>query len=80
MNAKDQRTRRGMEAKAREIGRLIGAGMPKGWGFALLLFEFGPGGNASYISNAERADMIHALREQADVLERHGDTPPFSEN
>lgn len=81
MGAKDQKTRESMEQTCREVGKLIGSAMPKGWGFMLLVFEFGgPGGNASYISNARRVDMIYALREQANRLERHEDVPPFSQN
>ncbi len=38
-------------------------------GFMLMLFDFGPDGFSSYISNARRADMIKALREQADRME-----------
>jgi hypothetical protein len=81
MNAQDQKTRESMEKICRDIGQLIGSAMPEGWGFSLLVFEFGgPGGNASYISNARRVDMIKALREQADRLERHEDIRPFSQN
>lgn len=32
-------------------------------GFALVIFNFGGGGNIQYISNAERTGMIAALRE-----------------
>lgn len=43
-------------------------------GFALIVFEFGPGGEGGhYISNGRRDDMIQALRETADRLERHED-------
>jgi hypothetical protein len=38
-------------------------------GFMLMMFDFGPDGFSSYISNARRADMVKALREQADRLE-----------
>ena len=42
-----------------------------GYGFMVMVFPFG--GNervAHYISNANRSDMIRALRETADVLEQ----------
>ncbi len=69
-----------MSAAAERVCRVLGAtigpvcnAMPEGrWGFMLLLFQFG-GGDASYISNAERPDMIKALREFADVLEHNED-------
>jgi hypothetical protein len=45
-------------------------------GFAVVLFEFSDGPRmSSYISNAERADMISALRETADRLDRNTDYP-----
>lgn len=34
-----------------------------GLGLTLFVFDFGPSGGMSYISNAERADMVRALRE-----------------
>lgn len=63
------------EAVAREVGRLIGSAVPEGYGFAVLVFSFGPGGATTYVSNADRADMIRALRECADRLEARKDTP-----
>ena len=58
------------ERKTTEIGRIIGDQMPKGWGFALLIFSFGEQGFMNWVSNAQRADMIKALRECADRLEK----------
>lgn len=46
-----------------EIGRLIASQMPPGWGFALLVFTFGDGGTMTYISNAQREDMLKAMQE-----------------
>lgn len=43
-------------------------------GFALIMFPFEPGSRADYVSNARREDMIKALREAADTLERGDDT------
>ena len=54
------------ERKTAEIGRIIGDQMPKGWGFALLVFSFGEDGFMNWISNTRRADMVKALRECAD--------------
>ena len=58
------------ERKTGEIGKLIGSQMPKGYGFALLLFSFGDDGFMNWVSNAQRPDMIKALRETADRLEK----------
>lgn len=44
-------------------------------GFCLLVFGFHQPGIANYVSNAEREDMIEALRETADRLERKEDNP-----
>jgi len=56
------------EANCREIAARIGAVTPKGWGFALLMFEFN-GKESTWISNAQRRDMITMIRELADKLE-----------
>lgn len=43
----------------------------KEYGWMLLVFPFeGEDRTANYISNASREDMIKALREKADVLEK----------
>jgi hypothetical protein len=52
-----------IEIKLKEIGHFIGDTLPEGWGFTLLLFSFGEGGSTFYISNAERASMIEAMKE-----------------
>ena len=63
-----------MEEKAGEIGNLIGGACDNmGIGFALILFEFGDDGFATWISNAKRPDMIKALHEMTNRLE--GDPP-----
>ena len=46
-----------------EIGRLLKSACPKGYGFSLLVFSFGEGGNMFYSSNARREDMIRAMQE-----------------
>jgi len=54
-----------MEEKARDIGRTIGKSLPKGLGFALLVFDFESQGEGflTWISNAKRDDMLKALQE-----------------
>ena len=56
------------EKSCRGIAEVIGKQLPKGWGFALMVFEFN-GKESSWISNAQRSDMIKLLRETADSLE-----------
>lgn len=52
-----------LEATARAIGRTIKDGLPEGVGFAVLVFDLGSGGTMTYLSNAQRDDMVRALRE-----------------
>jgi hypothetical protein len=47
----------------KEIGLMLGRAVPPGYGFTLLLFSFGPGGHMFYTSNANRDDMVRAMRE-----------------
>ena len=69
-----------IEDSAQEIAQRIGAAAEQvGCLFAVLFFEPGSGGWATYVSNANRADMIKALREQANHLERGTSVPPQRE-
>lgn len=47
----------------------------KQMGFALTIFEFYNPGIGDYVSNAQRSDMVKALRECADRLEAKEDIP-----
>lgn len=78
LTPKEFQVRRQMEDFCREFGRMLARLLPKSLGFAVLIFEF-HGHQSSYVSNCDRADMIKALREQADVLERHEDSKPIKE-
>ena len=44
--------------------------VPGNWGFTLLLYQFGEGGSATYISNGKREDMIKALEEFIDYAKK----------
>jgi hypothetical protein len=46
-----------------EIGQLLRTAMPPNYGFNLLIFSYGEGGNMFYTSSARREDMIAAMRE-----------------
>ena len=52
-----------IEADLTEIGDMLCAKMPKGWGFSVLITSFGEGGAVFYVSNVEREDMIEVMRE-----------------
>lgn len=51
------------EAMLKEIGQILKVACPSGYGFSLLVFSFGEGGNMFYTSNAQREDMIRAMQE-----------------
>lgn len=63
-----------MESRVAPILDHIKEHTPPGTGFAVLLFRF-DGHEATYGSNAQRQDMIAALRECADRLEARMDKP-----
>jgi hypothetical protein len=69
--------KRRIEESAQDIAQRIGAAAEQvGCLFAVLFFQPGSGGWATYVSNANRGDMIKALREQANHLELGIDVPP----
>lgn len=61
----------GVKTQLQHIGDVIGRALPEGWGFALLIFTTGdnhdehgqPTGTMTYISSAQRADMVKAMEE-----------------
>jgi hypothetical protein len=58
-----------LDGTAREIVRRI----PDGARFVLLIYDSSD--EARYVSNANRSDIIKAMKEYADALERMEDTP-----
>lgn len=68
MNA-DEETPQEREARAeleevtRTIGRLIGACMPEGVGFGLIMMNLGERGSFAYTANVKRDDFLNLLRE-----------------
>lgn len=51
-------------AALRHMGRDLKGRMPEGWGFALLMFDYGTSeGSMFYLSSAERSDMLKAMKE-----------------
>ena len=58
----------------RELARLIEPRI-KGLGFALFVFPFKEPGISNYISNADRNDMIKALKEKVKRFENMEDFP-----
>lgn len=64
-----------------KMGGEITKQLPKNTGFALIVFPFGDKNKFSnYISNAQRADMIKALRETANRLDHKQDFSSPSSN
>lgn len=64
----------------RSLADMIKAVLPKGWGFALIVFPLNRPGIANYISSAERDSMIEALREALNRLESRQDFNTPEEN
>lgn len=64
----------------RALAEMIGAVIPKGWGFALIVFPFERPGISNYVSNAQRPDMIQALHETVKRLESKQDFSTPEEN
>ena len=62
------------EQELRRQAAFISRDFP-GLGFALIVFEHYKPGISNYISNSHREDMITALRETADRLEKNQDIP-----
>jgi hypothetical protein len=58
-----------MQEMAEKVGKML----PQDFGFAIIVFPFNNPGISNYISNANRSDMIKALRETADRLEKRQD-------
>jgi hypothetical protein len=52
-----------IEDAARDVGQTIAEVLPEGFGFIFFVFNFGEGGSLSYMSNAERKDVIETLKE-----------------
>ncbi len=52
-----------IEDLLRDIGQRLKEVMPKDYGFSLLIFNYGEGGDLFYISSAKRDDMIKAMKE-----------------
>lgn len=67
-------------AKMRALARFVTKKLPKGWGFCLIVFPFDKPGIANYISNAQRATMIQALKDKVRVLEAKDDFQTPEEN
>lgn len=62
-----------LEERARVLARTIQTTLPKGVGFTLLLFNFDPHRDTTYISNADRETMIHAMQEFIDKVGKQDD-------
>jgi hypothetical protein len=62
---------------ARRVGAELQRSLPPGVGFAVLVFDIGAKGNLAYVSNAERASMLQAMREFIAKAEREGISSVF---
>lgn len=64
----------------RKIGKGIMKEIPKGYGFALLVFPKSNNGIGSTVSTGSINDVIAAFRDSADKLERNEFLPSTEEN
>jgi hypothetical protein len=71
-----QKTEETMRGLAQGIDEVLEKATGQKKGFALVVFEFGQPGLGNYISNARREDMVAALRETADRIEKRETIPP----
>ena len=64
-------TERELEVKKnlKNIADKIKEELPEGFGFALLTFEFNKEGQLMYISNADRLDIVRAMKEWIEKTE-----------
>lgn len=75
----DQRTADFMRALAEGIDdALNGSARPKGYAFALFVFPFDmpEGARTNYVSNADKKDMVAALKEVVARFEGRGHNAP----
>jgi len=52
-----------VKVQLNDIAKKIGGALDKGWGFLLMLFEYGPKGSMFYISSAERESCMDMAQE-----------------
>jgi len=52
-----------MKENMNRIARVITQSLPEGWGFSLFLFEYGEAGSCTYISSADRLDVISMVKQ-----------------
>lgn len=66
-----------VRAQMNAIGEVIGEALPDGYGFTLLVFGLGKHeGRMNYISSADRADMLAAMKELIANFEGRAHQPP----
>ncbi|WP_028210788.1 hypothetical protein [Paraburkholderia mimosarum] len=65
----------GLRDAMNRVGSALGQTF-EGRGYALLVFDFGPGGTMNWISNADRHDVIATLREFIAVSEGNAHDAP----
>ena len=55
-----------VKSKLQRIARKVDEELPSGYGFAVLVFNFGEGkdNEIMYVSNADRQDIVKAMEEQ----------------
>ncbi len=49
--------------KMQDIGKSVLRHLPEGYGFFVLVYPPGTGGEANYVSNSSREDVINVMKE-----------------
>lgn len=60
-----------VKGKMQTIARKVKEELPKNWGFIVLAFEFGEEGLLTYVSNADRKDVVEVMKEFIEKTEQN---------
>ena len=72
MGAQKRATLEQAETAARNMARRLKGELPEGWGFVVVLANYGEAteeGLKTFLSTVQRADAVKLLREMADAIE-----------
>lgn len=64
----------------KDIGAILNRAMPPNYGFMLMLFSYGEGGDLFYMSSAQREDIRKVMLEFMKKMEQYPTVRPESES
>ena len=59
-----------VQTMLKDIGKTLHGAMPDGFCFSFLMFSIGDGGSTFYISDANRDDMLKAMQEFQEFIDK----------